>query len=156
MNQLPEELIRFLERPVPLFVHVAAARPGQAPFVCRGYAVRADFENHRIWIAILKSQWPRLSEYLQEQPWLAALLTAGTDNESYQIKGAFSQHRTMTKDDHALMERQRNLVADVFPHLLPVVAVASSDCLMVSMQVTDVYLQTPGPHAGSLLTERRL
>ncbi|MFD0681680.1 MULTISPECIES: hypothetical protein [unclassified Paenibacillus] len=154
MDRWPAEFIRFMERPVPIFIHVAAARRGVAPFSCRGYAARADLEKDQVWICILQSQWLRLNEYIQELSWLAVLLTAGPDNESYQIKGTFDRVQPVLKEDCELMERQRKWTSEYFPHLLPLVAVANSNCLAISLRVRSIYLQTPGPHAGALLTER--
>lgn len=154
MSQWPAELIRFLERPVPIYIHLAAAGHEASPFVCRGYGIRADRENGLVWVYIMHSQWLRLSECTQDQSWLAVLLTAGTDNESYQLKGRFIRHRIVTGDDSPCIDRQRKLTSDYFPHLLPLVSVTASHCDAVCMRVDNVYLQTPGPGAGALLSER--
>lgn len=153
MERWPAELIRFIERPVPMYAHLAAGKPGVTPFVCRGYGAQSDQENGEMWIYILQSQWRRLNECMQDKYWLAALLTAGTDNESYQLKGRFAGYRSIARQDRSVLERQRKLTADHFPHLLRLVDVDPSLCLAVGLEVNEIYLQTPGPHAGILLSE---
>lgn len=155
MKQWPKELTRFLERPSPLFTHVAAVKHGASPFCCRGYGVQADAGNGLLWISILTKQWRRLSDYKADDPYLAVLLTSGLDNESYQVKGPFVRCRTFAEDDSASLERQRKLTIDYFPNLAQLLHIDSSDCLVIGMEVHSVYIQTPGPRAGSLLAERR-
>ncbi|TMV48974.1 hypothetical protein FE783_14980 [Paenibacillus mesophilus] len=154
MKPWPEELIRFLERPSPLFAHVAAVKNGAHPFCCRVYGVQAD-ANGLLWISVLTKQWRRLSDYKADGSCLAVLLTSGLDNESYQAKGPFVRCRAFAEDDSALLERQRKLTVDCFPNLAQLLHIDSSDCLVIGMEVHSVYIQTPGPRAGSLLAERR-
>lgn len=145
----PDELTQFLERPVPIYMHVAAATTGMPPFACRGYGFRAEPERDRLWIYIVKNQWPRLHGHLQQ--WLAALLTSGVDNESYQLKGTWTDCRNAGSDDQPFLDKQRAYTYRYFPHLVPMLSVSPADCLAVSMQVRAVYVQTPGPRAGMLL-----
>ncbi|MBD0380051.1 hypothetical protein [Paenibacillus sedimenti] len=84
MIQWPTKLIQFMERPVPKFSHIAAMTHGMPPVNCRGYGFHIDIENGLAVVYLLRSQWLKLNEYLRKQKWLAVLVTAGTDNESYQ------------------------------------------------------------------------
>lgn len=154
MIHWPKEFLRFLERPVPIFMHVAAAKPGMEPLICRGYGVRLNPDNGEVAVSILLNQWLRLKEYSSDTLWLAVLLTSGTDNESYQLKGTYTEYRALSAEDRIAMEQQRHLASERFPYLLSVVAVATSDCLCVTLQVNRIYVQTPGQGAGALLAER--
>lgn len=87
---------------------------------------------------------------------LAALLTSGTDNESYQIKGTFGGCRSMQLEDISVLEQEREWIRDTFPDLLALVAVNPAECIAVAIQNFAVYNQTPGPLAGSLISERSL
>lgn len=154
MTKWPEELIRFLQRLVPVFIHLAAVEKGAAPFICRGYGFRLEFESERLWIYILKSQWLRLTEYKEHQGELSALLTSGVDNESYQFKGRYTDIRPLAKEDACLLEEQCKWASMHTPGLLPMIQVTPSECLAVGFRIKAVFLQTPGPGAGSLVMER--
>ncbi|MBO9596611.1 MAG: hypothetical protein J7559_02140 [Cohnella sp.] len=150
----PESVKRFLGRQVPIFTHLAAAKPGEFPFTCRGYGYRPSFESERLWLFILKTQWLRMKEYIEHSAELAALLTSGVDNESYQFKGRFAEIRGLSKEDIAALEEQRKWVFAQAPALAPLIHVSASDCVAVGLQVGAIYSQTPGPDAGSPAMER--
>ncbi|MGE5704276.1 MAG: hypothetical protein ACM32O_17255 [Clostridia bacterium] len=154
MDQWPFAFIHFLERPVPIFIHLAAAKHGMPPLTCRGYGIRADLTNGRLAFFILQSQWLRLRDYMGENSAVAVLLTAGTDNESYQVKGIFEQLSPISAEDQLKMEQQRKWTLAYFPSLVPLIAVSAANCVAITLRVTSIYLQTPGPDAGSLLVER--
>jgi hypothetical protein len=155
MSPWPRELLPFVHRPVPFFLHVSAAWHEVPPFLCRGYGVRLDLEEELIWVYILQSQWLRLSEACPHPGPFSLLMTAGTDNESYQVKGALRRQQPVTMEDIEVLERQRQRIAATFPHLIPIVSIAASQCVALGLQASEVYLQTPGPNAGALLGERR-
>lgn len=150
----PDELLRFFQRMSPIYIHLAAAAQGMTPFTCRGYGFRDDADNGIVWVYILRRQWPRLNEYLRRSRRLAALMTSGIDNESYQLKGTFAEYRTLSQEDGELLDRLKSLTFQTFPSLAPLLAVSSSDCIAVGLEVDAVYVQTPGPLAGSPLMER--
>jgi len=152
----PTELLRFLERPSPLFMHVAAVQKGAAPFTCRCYGVLDRMPEGRVEAYILKSQWFRLQPYLESGRWLALLLTSGLDNESYQLKGVYASHRGLTDEDDAIIERQRRLVAEHFPQMAALAKPMEAGFAAVSIDVSAVYRQTPGPEAGTLLAGRSM
>ncbi|OXM82656.1 hypothetical protein [Paenibacillus rigui] len=156
MQPYPDELLHFLQRSVPIFIHLAAARPGQIPFSCRGYGFRMESERDVCWIYILRSQWLRMNGAMGARGELAALLTSGIDNESYQLKGELTEYRTMTKEDREALEHQRRMTSIHTPNLVPLLNVSHADCLAVGFRLRAVYVQTPGPGAGSLMAERRL
>lgn len=150
----PMEFASFLERPVPKFIHLAAWREGQAPFGCRCYGFGPEPGEDVSWIYILRHEWLRLRPSLREGDWLAMLLTSGIDNESYQVKGPFIRVRPVNKEDLACMDRERSLIRTIFPDLLALVNENPADCIALGVRGEAVYIQTPGPLAGSLLQER--
>jgi hypothetical protein len=158
MNVVPLQINEFLQRDVPIFAHLASAQQGEVPLICRGYGFRFVGEDSLMWIYILKSQWVRLSVYMKhpkaEASHLAALLTSGIDNESYQFKGLFMESRRLTIEDIRAVEEQRAKVARHMPGLAPMIQAAPEACMAVGFQVHAVYSQTPGPGAGSVVMER--
>lgn len=167
MDQWPIEINRFMQRDTPVFTHMAAARKGAAPFSCRGYGYWLEKDRGIMWIYILKSQWLRLKAYMQEETGngiadqpeperervLAALFTSGIDNESYQVKGPYAEYRLLTALDTEVIGEQRSRVSRHTPGLLRLMGVSPADCLAVGIMVRAVYVQTPGPDAGSLIRE---
>jgi len=148
----PDAFARFLERPVPKFLHLAAARPGRSPIGCRGYGALRDGDDLLVYIS--QSDWHRFRETLRDGQPLAALLTSGIDNESYQAKGACGGGRDMRREDVSALERERDFVRATFPDLLTVVAIDPANCVAVAIHSPALYVQTPGPAAGAPLTER--
>ncbi|QMV42233.1 hypothetical protein [Cohnella cholangitidis] len=154
MKRWPADLARLLDRQVPIFIHVAAAHDEMPPMSCRGYFARTDERSGQVWIGILKSQWARLQPYIQRKSKLAALLTCGLDNESYQVKGTFVERRSCSDEDNATLEDQIKITFRHYPNLVPLVSVHPSDCLCIGIEVQSIYQQTPGKDAGALIYER--
>lgn len=154
MNRWPERLNRFFHRPVPIFSHLAAAPKGTTPFICRGYGFRSELECDRLWIFILKSQWLRLKQHKGDGGQLAALLTSGVDNESYQFKGPFLEIRLLGKEDSAALSEQQKRVTVHTPKLVPIIHTAPQECIAVGLRIQAVFSQTPGPDSGAPITAR--
>ncbi|RKN82005.1 hypothetical protein [Paenibacillus ginsengarvi] len=153
MKTWPDSVHAFLARKhVPLYIHLAAAT-GAYPFGCRGYSVRTE-PDVSVWITVLASQWLRLREHVKAGSSVAALITSGADNESYQLKGRFIDCRSVGREEAVLLEEQRNYAALHYPNLLPLIQVGVSDCVSIGLQADRVYAQTPGPAAGRLLQEK--
>ncbi|WP_317968981.1 hypothetical protein [Paenibacillus sp. CCS19] len=95
----------------------------------------------------------RLKEYMEHQQQLAALLTSGVDNESYQFKGRINGFRSLTKEDHFMVAEQSRRASRHLPSLAPLLQVSPAECLAVGIQIQAVFVQTPGPDAGSLVME---
>lgn len=151
MDIFPAELLHFLERPEPVFIHVAAANKDNIPLGCRGYGIREDLKHELVWVYLLKAQWLRLKPFLENHPWLAVLLTSGVNNDSFQIKGTFGEYRALSQEDEWMLERQRIYAFQYFPHLALLQTVDPSECLAIGVKAKAVYLQTPGPQAGYML-----
>jgi|GEM_PF-2949057 len=153
MKNVPLLFSTFFTRPVPVFTHVAAGRPGNVPFSCRGYGFRLDDDHDRLFVSVMKSQISRFHEQIDPAGRMAALFTSGVDNESYQVKGQFMQFRPVDALDVQAIERQIGLTAQYLPQLLPIVQVSPMGCCVLEMTVDSIYEQTPGPHAGRPLPE---
>jgi hypothetical protein len=80
-------------------------------------------------------------------------------HECYQFKGALEELRTAVDADRAIVERCRArfaaAVKDLLPHLAPHHAALrryiAEPSLAFRVRVREIYAQTPGPGAGSLL-----
>ncbi|HZG84795.1 hypothetical protein [Paenibacillus sp.] len=154
MDRIPPALLRFFERDVPIYTHFAAGVPGAVPFACRGYGFRLkDPAQGPLCIAIMKSQMIRLQEHIETNPMVAALMTSGKDNESYQIKGRFLGFRAPEPEDRRGIERQIESTAQWVPSLVEIIQAQPRDCVVIEMSVDAVYVQSPGSGAGRPLAE---
>lgn len=153
MDYLPSQLIDFLNRTEPVFIHLAVSRNNDAPFSCRGYGYRLIPEEDFMCIYILKSQYSRIKKHSELQNQIAVLLTSGDNNESYQLKGPYREHRALTEEDKHILKQQIKFASQYFPNITPVINVNESDCLAIIFSISSIYSQTPGPNAGFIITE---
>jgi hypothetical protein len=96
-----------------------------------------------------------LIESLQENGQLALTVEDFPAHETYQFKGRYVSHRPAQHEDLAIVDRIRqrfmkNMRA-VFPALPEGIAGAfiSNPILAVEFEVSEIYVQTPGPGAGA-------
>lgn len=98
-----------------------------------------------------------LLESLQDNGRVAVTLEQFPSHETYQFKGRFLRHRDVTPEERAAHARGRDRFArDVFPVFpdLPRQAVHDfvlAPDLAVECVIDEVFLQTPGPRAGTRL-----
>jgi hypothetical protein len=99
----------------------------------------------------------RLIELLQENGELAVTVEESGSNETYQFKGRYRHHREIQDKDFESVERIRRRfvrnLKELHPHAPEAVlqAFVSPASLAVEFEVLEVYLQTPGPGAGTRL-----
>ena len=99
----------------------------------------------------------RVVELLQQNGELAVTVEAIPTHETYQLKGRYLRHRPADRADGEVVGRIRQRFVKsmkTIPHAPPeeaVKAFASSPALAVEFEVLEVYLQTPGPGAGTRL-----
>jgi hypothetical protein len=100
-----------------------------------------------------------LLESLQENGQIAITFAQHLTHETYQLKGHYLRHRPIEPDDLVLVARSREAfsrsVRDQIPDGVPeayVLGMAIPDpAVAVDVDVREVYVQTPGPGAGSRL-----
>ena len=94
-------------------------------------------------------------ESLQENGELALTVEAFPAHETYQFKGRYLSHRPVHREDIAIVDRIRERfmrnMRPIFPGLPEgtVGAFTSKPVFAVKFEVSEIYVQTPGPGAGS-------
>ncbi len=153
---IPGKIVRFLEQ------HANVAFAGtrdrdRVPYghrVC-GWHVSPD---GRTLTALIAEQFTtRLVEALEDNGEIALTVEEFPSHETYQFKGRCRRHRAPSDGDYAVVDRIRNrfvrsvrpLYTDAPEHLLQ--AFTLKPALAVEFDVREVYLQTPGPGAGTRL-----
>ena len=100
---------------------------------------------------------PGLVESLQQNGELAVTIEEFPSHETYQFKGRYLRDRAVRHEDVEIVDRIRRrfvrslrpIYADVPEDVLN--AFVSHPSLAVEFEVLEVYLQTPGPGAGTRL-----
>jgi hypothetical protein len=153
---IPGKLVRFLEH----YANVAFAgiRDGDlVPFGHRvsGWQVGAD---QRTMTILFPDEFvERLLESLQHNGQMAVTVEEFPSHETYQFKGRYLRHRGLQDGDAEIAERvRRRFVKSLkpnYPHAPEGVlrAFVSPPSLAVELEVLEIYLQTPGPGAGTRL-----
>ena len=155
-TMIPGKIVRFLEQ------HANVAFAGTrdkdlVPYghrVC-GWRVGAD---HRTMTALIPQEFtPGLVESLQQNGELAVTVEEFPSHETYQFKGRYLRDRGVLHDDIEIVNRIRaRFVRSVRPILAQapedlLKAFVSKPALAVEFEVLEIYLQTPGPGAGTRL-----
>ena len=86
-----------------------------------------------------------------------ALEAAQATHEAYQMKGKYVSSRPSTEEDYAVQEKYQKMIVEgllqFFPEELakPLAAVESDyrPSIAITFRVEEIYLQTPGPGAGT-------
>ena len=99
----------------------------------------------------------RLVELLQQNGELAVTVEAFPAHETYQFKGRYLRHRAADRDDGEVVDRIRQRFVKSMKQIFygppedALKAFVSSPAIAVEFEVLEVYLQTPGPGAGTRL-----
>jgi len=100
---------------------------------------------------------PKLIESLQENGELAVTVEEFPSHETYQFKGRYIRDRDVVHDDVEIVDRiRRRFVRSLRPLMAhapeeALNAFVAKPSLAVEFEVLEIYLQTPGPGAGSRL-----
>ena len=153
---IPGKIIRFLEQSA----NVGAAGTRDRDLVPFGHRVcgwRVGADQRTMTILVPDEFTGRLVESLQQNGELAVTVEAFPSHETYQFKGRYLNHREVTADDLEAVEQVRrrflkSAKAIFFQHHEDVLkAFVNPPALAVEFEVAEVYLQTPGPGAGTRL-----
>ena len=153
---IPGKIVRFLEQ----YANVAFAGTRDRDLVpcghrvC-GWSVGAD---QRTMTAFIPEEFrPKLIESLQENGELAVTVEEFPSHETYQFKGRYIRDRNVLHDDVEIVDRiRRRFVRSLRPLMAhapeeALNAFVAQPSLAVEFEVLEIYLQTPGPGAGSRL-----
>ena len=151
---IPEKIARFLEQRANV-AFAGTRNRDLVPFGHRvsGWCIGAD---GRTLTAFTPEPFTAgLVESLQENGELALTVEDFPAHETYQFKGRYVSHRPAHREDIAIVDRIRERfmksMRTVFP-VLPegiVGAFTSKPALAVEFEVSEIYVQTPGPGAGA-------
>ena len=153
---IPGKLVRFLEQ----YANVAFAGSRDrdlVPFghrVC-GWQVNATQRTMTIWFPDENLQ--RLLDSLQQNGELAVTVEEFPSHETYQFKGRYLRHRGLQDGDVEIVDRVRRRFVKSLTPMYPgpseevLSAFVSPPALAVELEVLEIYLQTPGPGAGTRL-----
>ena len=153
---IPGKLVRFLEQ----HANVAFAGVRDQDLVPFGHRVsgwRVGPDQRTITILFPEEALSRLVEALQHNGELAVTLEEFPSHETYQFKGHYLRHRAAEERDFEIVERFRRRWVKSLRALFPdgnenvLNAFFSPPSLAVDFEVLEIYLQTPGPGAGTRL-----
>ncbi|MGG1675390.1 hypothetical protein ACIFOT_06485 [Neobacillus sp. NRS-1170] len=152
---LDDIVVHFLTKAEPLFIHLAVSNSNGIPYSVRGFGVKTYNDKNQLGIYILKSQTEKVRSFINSgNGAIACLFTDGFSNESYQIKGKFKEFKNPTSDeDLDILSRYRNGSLKLFPKMYAKYPLSAALCNLVTYKVEEVFIQTPGPYAGSKYQE---
>jgi len=153
---IPGKLIRFLEQDA----NVAFAGSRDRDLVPFGHRVsgwRIGADQRTMTVLFPDEFLSRLVESLQENRELAVTVEAFPSHETYQFKGHYLSHRDVDGADVEIADRVRRrwvkslrmLYTDAPEDVLK--GFVSPPSLAVDVEVLEIFLQTPGPGAGTRL-----
>mgnify|MGYP001309602730 CR=1 FL=1 len=148
--RLDDDLLAFLQRP--LMCILAAVDRGGRPAAGRGIGVDVLGDRERIEVIFSGWQWPRLETSVRETGRLAVTFVSPSDYVTFQIKGNAAIRDTEARDlDRA--DRFMKNAADELASLgvlqsIIVPWLTAREARVATLDVNEIYIQTPGPHAG--------
>lgn len=149
---LSGDILHFLTSPVMIIIGSSDGR--KRPAVGRGLGIRAR-NSAQLDLVFSRWQWPRIAADIAETARLAVTCARPSDYVSYQIKGR-ALLRDAVADDLALAHSYREDIHAVLTGLgVTPAAVAqwmqTKDLVVAELDVSEAYVQTPGPRAGTVL-----
>jgi hypothetical protein len=151
---LDRSLTEFLERG--LAIHIGTRNSRLLPNGCRVTAVRVENQGQHLVAYLPKAATPEVLEDLRSNGQAAVSLTRPIDDRAVQVKGVFISERDADAAEEAFVLGQwRALLAEL--DVMGLAAMSSTatwsmwPCVAVTLRVTAVYSQTPGPEAGAVL-----
>jgi hypothetical protein len=153
---IPGKIVRFLEQ----YANVAFAGTRDRDLVPYGHRVcgwRVGIDQRTMTILCPAEFHEQLVELLQQNGELAVTVEEFPSHETYQFKGHYLNHRGIQDDDVETVERVRRRFVKSLRPMYPdapedvLKAFVSPPSLAVEFEVLEVYLQTPGPGAGTRL-----
>jgi len=153
---IPGKILRFLEQ----HANLAFAGTRDRNRVPHGHLVSAwqvDSNGRQLTAFIAGQFTAHLLESLEDNGEVALTVEEYPSHETYQFKGRYRQHREVNEDDLDIVNRIRHRFArslKALYHNVPEDVLrefVSPASLAVEFEVQEIYLQTPGPGAGTRL-----
>lgn len=151
---ISEELARFLESGIAIYF--AARKADLDPEGARVWAVVVDADRARLTAFVQKPVGQALLPVLNVHPEMAVCFSRPTDHRSCQAKGIFVGARPARAGEKGIVQRQADgFLGELEAVGIPRAATArwkSWPCLALTMRVTHLFEQTPGPGTGGPLS----
>jgi hypothetical protein len=151
---LDQSLTEFLEQG--LAIHVGTRNAAMRPNGCRVTAVRVEEQGRHLVAFIPKAATGEVFEDLRNNGQAALSFARPTDDRAVQVKGAFVSARDADPSEEAfVMGQWQALLKEL--DVIGLAALTSTStwqmwpCVAVTLRVTAVFSQTPGPEAGAVL-----
>lgn len=156
IGMIPERFVKFLEQRA----NIAFAGTRDRDLVPHGHRVSGwivGADGYRVTAFVPIQYTPHLIESLGDNGQFALTVEAFPSHETYQFKGRYVGHRPVQADDIEVVDRIRErfvksvrpILADVSEPALK--AFTPNPSLAVDFEVREIFLQTPGPRAGTRL-----
>jgi hypothetical protein len=150
---IPDRVVEVLRGPAVMSAGTrdAALRPAH---VCVVGAL-AEADRRTITFFVPESRSARLLSDLRDNGRVAFSFGLAS-HEAYQLKGTYVSYRPTTEEDVRIQEEYRAKLFATFQHVYPediakpfALGVAYQPGVAVTFHVEEIYLQTPGPGAGT-------
>jgi hypothetical protein len=150
---IPGKIIRFLEQYANLGFAGTRSRE-LVPFGHRVSGWRLDGDGRTLTALVAELFTDHLVESLEDNGEFALTVGEFPSHETYQFKGRYRSHRPLRAEDHEAIDRIRERFVKSMRHLYAdapepaLKAFIPQPSVAVEFEVSEVYLQTPGPGAG--------
>ena len=152
---LDRSLTEFLEQG--LAVHIGTRNERMQPNGCRVTAVRVENQGRHLVAYLPKAAGPTVLEDLRSNGQAALSFARPTDDRAVQVKGVFVSERDVENAEGPFVQAQVNalfgqLDAIGLNGLRQMNTWQLWPCVAVTIRVTAIFSQTPGPEAGAVLS----
>lgn len=152
---LDKSLTEFLEQG--LAIHIGTRNAALRPNGCRVTAVRVEDQGRNLVAYLPAAATAAVLEDLRSNGQAALSFARPTDNRAVQVKGEFISARDAEPSEEAFALGQwQALLREL--DMIGLAALTSTStwlmwpCVAVTLRVSAVFSQTPGPEAGSVLS----
>jgi hypothetical protein len=152
---LDKSLTEFLERG--LAIHIGTRTARMQPNGCRVTAVRVEDQGRNLVAYLPKAATPAVLDDLRSNGQAAVSLARPVDDRAVQVKGELISIRDADpSEEDFVLGQWRGLLVELDAIGLAGLTSTSTwsmwPCVAVTIRVTAVFSQTPGPEAGSVLS----
>ena len=151
---LDQSLTEFLEQG--LAIHIGTRNAAMRPNGCRVTAVRVEEQGRHLVAYLPKAASPEVFADLRSNGQAALSFARPTDDRAVQVKGVYISERDADPSEEAFVIGQwQSLLKELdVIGLAPLTSTSTWlmwPCVAVTINVTAVFSQTPGPEAGAVL-----
>ena len=150
--RLDNKILEFLRRP--LMCIIAAVDGDGRPAAGRGVGFHVLEDLETIDVIFSAWQWPRLESSLRQTGRLAVTFVSPSDYMTFQIKGPAAMRDTEAPDldraDRFMAAATGELASLGVPPSIIVPWLTARGAKVARLSISEIYIQTPGPHAGML------